>query len=57
LYQLGQSAAMEFTGEHALDVTDWGTVAADGPPGAPKRLDDTKVSDILLRVVLKKKKA
>ena len=54
LYLLGRSASLEFTGEHVVDVTDWGTVATGGPPRGPKRLDDTKVKDILLRVVLKR---
>jgi hypothetical protein len=56
LYLLGQSNSLEVIGEHAVNVTDWGTVAAAEPPGGPKRLDDTKVKDILIRVVLKRKK-
>jgi hypothetical protein len=55
LYLLGRSASLDFAGEHVLDVTDWGTVSAGGPPDGPARLDDSKIKDILLRVVLKRK--
>ena len=55
LYLLGQSASLGFTGEHVLNITNWGTVSTGGPPLGPARLDDTKVKDILLRVVLKRK--
>jgi len=55
LYLLGRSASLAFAGEHDLNITDWGTVSTGGPPRGPKRLDPTKVEDILLKVVLKRK--
>lgn len=55
LYRLGRTKAVDFVGTHTIRITDWGSVAAPGPADALPRLDDSKVADILLRAVLKRK--
>ncbi len=53
--RLGRTKAVGFVGKHTIAIADWGSVAAPGPADALPRLDDSKIADILLRVVLKRK--
>lgn len=55
LYCLGRTQAISVVGKHVMKLTNWESFAADGAVGSPKRLDGSKLKDIVIRVVLKRK--
>lgn len=40
-----------------IKITDLGSVSVEGVGGGPRRLDGSKLKDIMLRVVLRRKQA
>ncbi|MEJ7807370.1 MAG: hypothetical protein WKG03_15780, partial [Telluria sp.] len=54
LYQLGRSSAHPVLGKHTLNVTHWGDLAVPTLPAGSVGPDETRVKDILLRVVLQR---
>jgi receptor-binding and translocation channel-forming TcA subunit of Tc toxin/ABC toxin-like protein/neuraminidase-like protein/virulence plasmid A protein len=53
LYKLGTTKAVSVVSNHVIKITDLGSVSVEGVGGGPRRLDGSKLKDIMLRVVLR----
>jgi hypothetical protein len=56
LYKLGSTTKVSVLGKHTLKISDFGSASKVDPGGGSLRLDSSKIKDIVLRVVLKRKK-
>ena len=56
LYRLGRSQAVSVVDKHVMEITSWGSVPAEGGGGGREPLNASKFKDIMLRVVLRRKK-
>lgn len=57
LRRLGRTQSVSAVDKHVMEITNWGSVSTEGAAGGPERLDGSKLKDIMLRVVLRRKAA